>query len=41
MMNVVSKSISINGFIVGRLRDRYEKEFYKTMPAAIAAGKIK
>jgi NADPH-dependent curcumin reductase CurA len=41
LMNVVAKSLSINGFIVNRLRTNYEDEFYRTVPAQIAAGKLK
>jgi hypothetical protein len=31
----------MNGFIVFYLHDKYEEEFYKTVPAQIVAGKLK
>lgn len=41
LMLVVAKSITISGFIVGRLYPKYDEEFYKVIPAKIASGEIK
>lgn len=40
-MNIVAKSISMNGFIVFRLEHKYQEEFYATIPAKVASGKLK
>lgn len=40
-MNVVSKSITMSGFIVGRLEQKYVDEFYKSVPGRLARGEIK
>jgi len=40
-INVIQKSLSINGFIVSRLEYKYGDEFYKTIPAKLAHGEIK
>ncbi|KAH0578570.1 hypothetical protein H2248_003717 [Termitomyces sp. 'cryptogamus'] len=41
LLNVVAKSISMNGFIVFRLEHKYEEEFYATIPQKVASGKLK
>uniref|UniRef100_A0A8H8CGT4 Enoyl reductase (ER) domain-containing protein n=1 Tax=Psilocybe cubensis TaxID=181762 RepID=A0A8H8CGT4_PSICU len=41
LANVFAKSLSLNGFIVTRLQDKYFDEFYKTIPPLVASGKIK
>jgi len=41
LMNVVSKSISMNGFIVWRLSKKYSEEFYATVPPMLASGELK
>lgn len=38
---IVSKSISLNGFIVFRLAHKYEKRFYDEVPKLVTEGKIK
>lgn len=38
---MVSKSISMFGFIVGRLEPKWSKDFFATVPALVAAGEIK
>jgi NADPH-dependent curcumin reductase CurA len=40
-MQVVSKSISLQGFIVLRLYSKYDQVFNATMPAKVASGEIK
>ena len=39
-MNVISKSLSIHGFIVSRLEPKYDDEFYAVVPAKVASGEI-
>ncbi|KAF6746490.1 alcohol dehydrogenase [Ephemerocybe angulata] len=41
IIHVVSKSISMFGFIVSRLEHKYDEQFYKEVPELIAAGKLK
>jgi NADPH-dependent curcumin reductase CurA len=41
LMTIVSKSLNINGFIIFRLRHKYEDEFYATVPAKLASGEFK
>ncbi|KAF8965858.1 hypothetical protein BDZ97DRAFT_2074402 [Flammula alnicola] len=41
LFNVVGKSISIHGFIVGRLVPKYGADFYATIPPKVASGEIK
>ncbi|KAJ7749931.1 alcohol dehydrogenase [Mycena metata] len=36
-----AKSLTISGILVFHLEDKYDKEFYATIPQAIAAGEIK
>jgi len=36
-----AKSLTISGILVFHLQEKYEKEFYATIPQAIAAGEIK
>ncbi|KAF9464078.1 hypothetical protein BDZ94DRAFT_1191919 [Collybia nuda] len=38
---VVSKSISIQGFIIFRLEEKYRDEFYTTVPPKLAKGELK
>ncbi|KAJ6528264.1 hypothetical protein DFH09DRAFT_161430 [Mycena vulgaris] len=38
---IFAKSLSLNGFIVGRLEPKYDAEFYATIPRALASGEIK
>jgi NADPH-dependent curcumin reductase CurA len=40
-MQVISKSLSMNGFIVSNLHGKYEDEFYKTIPTQLASGQLK
>ncbi|RDB14718.1 NADP-dependent oxidoreductase RED1 [Hypsizygus marmoreus] len=40
-MLIVGKSLSINGFIIGRLEHKYNDEFYATIPAKLASGELK
>ncbi|KAI9065187.1 NAD-P-binding protein [Trametes sanguinea] len=41
LMHIVSKELSINGFIVGSIRPKYEDWFYSTWPKRVASGEIK
>ena len=41
LMKIVSQELSINGFVVGSLREKYVDEFYATFPRRVAAGEIK
>ncbi|KJA24392.1 hypothetical protein HYPSUDRAFT_1077039 [Hypholoma sublateritium FD-334 SS-4] len=41
LFHVVSKSISMFGFIVSRLEPKWSKDFFATIPALVAAGEIK
>ena len=41
LVMVVGKSITMQGFIVGRIASKYEEEFYATFPPKIASGEIK
>ncbi|KAH6871380.1 alcohol dehydrogenase [Coprinopsis sp. MPI-PUGE-AT-0042] len=41
LMHVVSKSISMHGFIVSRLEHKYEDDFYKNVPDMVADGRLK
>jgi NADPH-dependent curcumin reductase CurA len=41
LLQVVGKSISMNGFIITRLAHKYQDEFYKTVPKLVSAGKIR
>jgi NADPH-dependent curcumin reductase CurA len=38
---VFEKTLQIHGILVGKLLPKYEDEFYNTVPAQIAAGKLK
>ena len=40
-MQMVAKSISLQGFSVYRLYSKYDKVFFATMPAKVASGEIK
>ena len=40
-MQIVSKSLSINGFIVSRLQEKYDAAFYAEIPKLVADGKLK
>jgi NADPH-dependent curcumin reductase CurA len=40
-MHIVSKSLTINGFIVGNFEPKYVDEFYATVPAKLASGELK
>lgn len=40
LMFVVTKSLSINGFLVSTLHPKYEEEFYATIPAKLASGEL-
>ncbi|KAJ6587620.1 hypothetical protein DFH09DRAFT_1427840, partial [Mycena vulgaris] len=35
------RSLSLNGFLVLRLEQKYDAEFYATVPSALASGEIK
>ncbi|TFK22716.1 alcohol dehydrogenase [Coprinopsis marcescibilis] len=39
--NIVTKSLSVNGFIVTDLEPKYSKEFYNTVPQLVASGQLK
>ncbi|KAJ2913881.1 hypothetical protein MD484_g6543, partial [Candolleomyces efflorescens] len=41
LIMVVAKSISIFGFIVSRLHDKYEAAFYEEVPKLVSEGKLK
>ncbi|KAF4616131.1 hypothetical protein D9613_011267 [Agrocybe pediades] len=41
LFQVVSKSLSIHGFITGRLEAKHNEDFYKTIPPLVANGTIK
>ncbi|TFK65471.1 alcohol dehydrogenase [Pluteus cervinus] len=41
LMNVVTKCISMNGFMVTSLEKKYVEEFYRVVPEQIAKGKIR
>ncbi|KAG6810945.1 hypothetical protein H0H92_009686 [Tricholoma furcatifolium] len=41
LMLVIGKSITIQGFIVGRLEAKYRDEFYASVPAKLASGELK
>ncbi|KAF8996531.1 alcohol dehydrogenase [Cyathus striatus] len=41
LFHVVSKSLSINGFIVHRLYPKYETQFYDEVPKLLAEGQLK
>ncbi|KAJ7116216.1 hypothetical protein C8R43DRAFT_960888 [Mycena crocata] len=41
MNQVFAKSLSLNGILVFRLVPKYDREFYETVPPALASGKIK
>ena len=41
LMQIIAKRLHIHGFIVGFLREKYEAEFYATVPARVASGQIK
>ena len=38
---IVGKSVTMQGFIVHRLAEKYQEEFYATMPQRVASGEIK
>jgi NADPH-dependent curcumin reductase CurA len=40
-MQVIAKSISMHGFIVQRLENKWGKEFFATLPPLVASGEIK
>ncbi|KAF8996527.1 alcohol dehydrogenase [Cyathus striatus] len=41
LFHVVAKSLSIYGFIVSRLYEKYETQFYEEVPQLLAEGKLK
>jgi len=41
LMLIVAKSLTLSGFIVGRLESKYSDDFYKTIPAKLANGELK
>ncbi|OSD00543.1 NAD-P-binding protein [Trametes coccinea BRFM310] len=41
LMHIVAKELTINGFIVGTIRPKYEEWFYSTWPKRVASGEIK
>jgi len=41
LFHVIAKSLSINGFIVGRLEPKYMEEFLTVVPQKVASGEIK
>ncbi|KAJ6486322.1 hypothetical protein DFH09DRAFT_1004193 [Mycena vulgaris] len=38
---IFAKSLSLNGFLTFRLEQKYDAEFYATIPSALASGEIK
>lgn len=40
-MQIVGKQLKISGFIWAAYKDKYEEDFYATLPAKIASGEIK
>jgi NADPH-dependent curcumin reductase CurA len=38
---IIGKSISIHGFLVFKLIEKYREEFYATIPAKLASGELK
>ncbi|KII94949.1 hypothetical protein PLICRDRAFT_33778 [Plicaturopsis crispa FD-325 SS-3] len=38
---IITKSLALNGFIVGNLLSKYAKDFYAEVPAKIAKGELK
>ena len=41
MMSIIGKSITIRGFLVGSLHEKYEELFYREIPPKVASGQIK
>ncbi|KAF8996526.1 alcohol dehydrogenase [Cyathus striatus] len=41
LFHVVAKSLSVYGFIVFRLHEKYETQFYEEVPQLLAEGKLK
>ncbi|KAF8996523.1 alcohol dehydrogenase [Cyathus striatus] len=41
ILHVVDKSLSIYGFVVFRLHEKYETQFYEEVPQLLAEGKLK
>lgn len=41
LIQIVSKELSLHGFIVGSLRDKYGAQFYADFPGRVARGEIK
>ena len=41
LMMIVAKELQINGFLVFSLLPKYAEEFYREVPARIAAGEFK
>ncbi|PPR00556.1 hypothetical protein CVT26_009888 [Gymnopilus dilepis] len=38
---IIGKSLTFHGFVVGRLTAKWDAEFYKTIPPLVASGQIK
>ncbi|KAG6831119.1 hypothetical protein H0H87_006144 [Tephrocybe sp. NHM501043] len=41
LMNIITRSITIHGFIVTDLEPKYREDFYATIPAKLASGEFK
>ncbi|OSD00542.1 NAD-P-binding protein [Trametes coccinea BRFM310] len=41
LMNIVTKELTVQGFVVGTIRPKYEEWFYSTWPKRVASGEIK
>ncbi|KAF8881862.1 hypothetical protein BD779DRAFT_1675207 [Infundibulicybe gibba] len=41
LMHIVVKSLTISGFVFMNFREKYEEEFYATIPARLASGELK
>ncbi|KAK7038555.1 NADP-dependent oxidoreductase RED1 [Favolaschia claudopus] len=41
LFQLIAKSITLHGLLVFRLHHKYDEEFYRTIPAALASGEIK
>ncbi|KAF8996522.1 alcohol dehydrogenase [Cyathus striatus] len=41
IFHIITKSLSMNGFIIDRLHPKYESKFYEEVPRLIAEGKVK
>jgi NADPH-dependent curcumin reductase CurA len=40
-MHIISNSLTLSGFVTGRLQHKYEQEFYTTVLPKLASGELK